>query len=168
MSEQSRFMLVASPLMEHSPAFDRAAALAKAEDAALHIVAFDYLEGLATASLVNEKALEQMRLGYVDRHRQWLEEQARPLRKIGVKVTTEVTWVERPLEEILIHLKEQPMDVLIKALEPHSMLSRLMFTPLDVHLLRECPVPLHFVSHAVHALPRRIVAAVDPFHRDDQ
>ena len=167
MSEQSRFMLVASPLMEHSPAFDRAAALAKAEDAALHIVAFDYLEGLATASLVNEKALEQMRLGYVDRHRQWLEDQARPLRKIGVHVTTEVTWVERPLEEILIHLKEQPMDVLIKALEPHSMLSRLMFTPLDVHLLRECPVPLHFVSHAAHALPRKIVAAVDPFHRDD-
>jgi universal stress protein E len=160
-------MLVASPLMEHSPAFDRAAALAKAEDAALHIVAFDYLEGLATASLVNEKALEQMRLGYVDRHRQWLEDQARPLRKIGVHVTTEVTWVERPLEEILIHLKEQPMDVLIKALEPHSMLSRLMFTPLDVHLLRECPVPLHFVSHAARALPRKIVAAVDPFHRDD-
>lgn len=167
MSGQSRFMLVASPLMVHSPAFDRAAALAKAEDAALHIVAFDYLEGLATASLVNEKALEQMRLGYVDRHRQWLEEQARPLRKIGVHVTTEVTWVERPLEEILIHLKEQPMDVLIKALEHESLLSRLMFTPLDVHLLRECPVPLHFVSHAVHALPRKIVAAVDPFHRDD-
>ncbi len=55
MSGQARFMLVASPLMEHSPAFDRAAALAKAEDAALHIVAFDYLEGLATAGLVNEK-----------------------------------------------------------------------------------------------------------------
>ena len=90
MSEQSRFMLVTSPLMEHSPALDRAAALAKAEGAALHIVAFDYLEGLATASLVNEKALEQMRLGYVDRHRQWLEDQARPLRKIGVHVTTEV------------------------------------------------------------------------------
>jgi universal stress protein E len=168
MSGQPRFMLVASPLMEHSPAFDRAAALAKAEDAALHIVAFDYLEGLATASMVNEKALEQMRLGYVERHRQWLEEQAHPLRKIGVPVTTEVAWVENPLEEILIHLKEQPMDVLIKALDHPSRLSRLVFTPLDVHLLRECPVPLHFVSHATRALPRKIVAAIDPFHRDDQ
>ncbi|PMU12674.1 MULTISPECIES: universal stress protein [unclassified Pseudomonas] len=168
MSEQSRFMLVASPLMENSPAFDRAAALAKAEDAALHIVAFDYLEGLATAGMVNEQALEQMRLGYVERHRQWLEEQARPLRKIGVTVTTEVVWVERPLQEILIHLKEQPMAVLIKALEPSSRLSRMMFTPLDIHLLRECQVPLHFVSHVQHALPRRIVAAVDPFHRDGQ
>lgn len=35
-------------------------------------------------------------------------------------------------------------------------------------MLRECPVPLHFVSHLQHALPRKIVAAVDPFHRDDQ
>lgn len=52
-----------------------------------------------------------MRLGYVDRHRHWLEDQAWPLRKIGITVTTEVTWVQNPLEEILIHLKEQPMDV---------------------------------------------------------
>lgn len=164
MSGQSRFMLVVSPLMEHSAAFDRAAALARAEGAALHIVAFDYLEGLATASLVNEQALEQMRLGYVERHRQWLEEQARPLRKLGLTVTTEVTWVENPLQEILIHLKEQPMDALIKALKHESLISRLMFTPLDVHLLRESQVPLHFVSHDARALPRRIVAAVDPFH----
>ncbi|MBV7572689.1 universal stress protein [Pseudomonas sp. PDM32] len=168
MSDQLRFMLVVSPLMENSPAFDRAAALAKASDAALHIVAFDYLEGLATAGMVNGQALEQMRLGYVERHRQWLEDQARPLRKIGVHVTTEVVWVERPLQEILIHLKEQPMAVLIKALEHESLLSRLMFTPLDIHLLRECPVPLHFVSHSHNTLPRKIVAAVDPFHSDEQ
>lgn len=166
MSDQLRFMLVVSPLMENSPAFDRAAALAKASGAALHIVAFDYLEGLATAGLVNGQALEQMRLGYVERHRQWLEDQARPLRKIGVHVTTEVVWVERALQEILIHLKEQPMAVLIKALEHESLLSRLMFTPLDIHLLHECPVPLHFVSHVHNALPRKIVAAVDPFHSD--
>lgn len=164
MSDQPRFMLVVPPLMENSPAFDRAAALAKAAGAALHIVAFDYLEGLATAALVNEQALEQMRLGYVERHRQWLEDQARPLRKIGVTVTTEVVWVEAPLQEILIHLQEQPMAALIKALEHESRLSRLFFTPLDIHLLRECPVPVHFVSHLHNALPRKVVAAVDPFH----
>jgi len=72
------------------------------------------------------------------------------------------------LQEILIHIKEQPMALLIKALEHESLLSRLMFTPLDIHLLRECPVPLHFVSQVQHDLPRRIVAAVDPFHRDGE
>lgn len=167
MSAQDRYLLLVSPLMEHSPAYDRAAALAKAGGAALHILAFDYLEGLATAGLVNEQALEQMRIGYVERHRQWLEDQARPLRKLGLTVTTEVAWVERPLQEILVRLKEEPMAVVIKALEHQSLLSRLMFTPLDVHLIRECPVPLHFVSAALHALPRRIVAAVDPFHHEE-
>lgn len=167
MSAQARFLLLVSPLMEHSPAFDRAAALAKAEGAGLHILAFDYLEGLATAGLVNEQALEQMRIGYVERHHQWLEDQARPLRNLGLTVTTEVAWVERPLQEILIRLKEEPMAVVIKALEHESLLSRLLFTPLDVHLIRECPVPLHFVSGAPHALPRKIVAAVDPFHHDE-
>ena len=88
MSDQPRPMLVAAPLTQSTPAFDRPAALAHASNAALHIVAFDYLEGLATAGMVNEQALEQMRLGYVERHRQWLEDQARPLRKIGVHVTT--------------------------------------------------------------------------------
>ncbi|WP_460136212.1 universal stress protein [Pseudomonas sp. S1_E04] len=168
MSAQARYLLLVSPLMEHSPAFERAAALAKAQGAALHILAFDYLEGLATAGLVNEQALEQMRIGYVERHHQWLEAQAMPLRKRGLTVTTEVAWVERPLQEILIRLKEEPMAVVIKALEHESLLSRLMFTPMDVHLIRECPVPLHFVSAVQHALPRRIVAAVDPFHHDER
>ena len=104
MSEQLRYMLVAPPLMETNPAFDRAAALAKAEGAALHIVAFDYLEGLATASLVDEDALEVMRVGYVERHRQWLEEQAQTLRESGLTVTSEVAWIDDPLKEILIHL----------------------------------------------------------------
>ncbi|MCK1784836.1 universal stress protein [Pseudomonas sp. TNT11] len=167
MSAQARYLLLVSPLMEHSPAFDRAAALAKAEGAALHILAFDYLEGLATAGLVNEQALEQMRIGYVERHHQWLEDQARPLRNLGLTVTTEVAWVESPLQELLIRLKEEPMALVIKALEHESLLSRFIFTPLDVHLIRECPVPLHFVSGAQHALPRKIVAAVDPFHHDE-
>ncbi|MBN2975693.1 universal stress protein [Pseudomonas lactucae] len=166
MPAQARFLLLVTPLMERSPALERAAALAKAEGAALHILAFDYLEGLATAGLVNEQALEQMRLGYVERHQHWLEDQARPLRNLGLTVTTEVVWVEHPLKELLLRLKEEPMALVIKALEHESWLSRLMFTPLDVHLLRECPVPLHFVSKVRHALPRKIVAAVDPFHRD--
>jgi universal stress protein E len=79
--------------------------------------------------VVNDEAREQMRIDYVERHRQWLEAQARPLRKIGIPVTTEVVWVERPLQEILIHIKEQPMALLIKALEHETLLSRLMFTP---------------------------------------
>lgn len=129
---------------------DVAAALAKAEGAALHILAFDCLEGLATAGLVNEQALEQMRLGYVERH-QWLEDQARRCATSSM-VTTEVAWGGTPAAGDIT--MEEPMAAVIKALEHESLLSRLMFTPLDVHLARECPVPLHF-AQAVRNMPAR-------------
>ncbi|MCS3471577.1 universal stress protein E [Pseudomonas sp. JUb42] len=166
MYEQPRFMLIASSQLQTSAILDRAAALATAHDAALHIVAFDYLEGLATADLVSEQVREVMRANYLERHRDWLEQHASLLREQGLSVTTEVIWVDNPLDEILIHLQEQPMTALIKPIEYQSQLSRLFFTPLDIQLLRKCPTPLHFVSDVKHALPRRILAAVDPFHRD--
>ncbi|PSS57901.1 universal stress protein [Pseudomonas sp. BBP2017] len=168
MANTQRLLLVASPLMRHAPAFDRAAALAKAKGMALHILAFDYLEGLASAGLVNEQALAVMREGYVKQHRQWLETQAVPMRRTGLTVTTEVVWVQHALDEILIHLREQPFAMLIKALEHESWWMRAMFTPLDVQLLRECRVPLHFVRKANHALPRTILAAVDLSAPEDQ
>ncbi|MEA1130629.1 hypothetical protein, partial [Klebsiella pneumoniae] len=66
MSEQLRFMLIVSPLLQTSPAFARAAALAKAAGAALHIVAFDYLEGLAAVSMLEEPVLKQLRQRYLE------------------------------------------------------------------------------------------------------
>ena len=61
MAEFERILLIAPPFMNRTPAFDRAASLAKAKSAALHIVAFDYVEGIANAGLVNPTAIEEMR-----------------------------------------------------------------------------------------------------------
>lgn len=168
MSMSDRLLLVASPLMHRTSAFDRAAALAKAQGVPLHIVAFDYVDGLATAGLVNEEALAEMRTGYLLRHRQWLEEQADSIRVRGIDVTTEVIWVQRPLEEILQHVKELNPIMLIKDLEHESLLSRTLFTPMDLHLLRACPTPVHFVSQIKHSTPRKVLAAVDPFRTQEQ
>lgn len=168
MQTPQRLLLIASPLMRRTPVYDRAAALAKAKGMALHIVAFDYVEGLATAGLVNEQALAAMREGYVQQHRDWLEAQAQPMRRTGLTVTTEVLWVQHPLNEILVHLREQPFAMLIKAFEHEPWWARAMFTSLDIQLLRETRVPLHLVHKASHALPRRILAAVDLSRPEDQ
>lgn len=168
METPQRLLLIASPLMRRTPVYDRAAALAKAKGMALHIVAFDYLEGLATAGLVNDQALAVMREGYVQQHREWLETQALPMRRNGVTVTTEVVWVQHPLKEILVHLREQPFAMLIKAFEHEPWWMRAMFTSLDIQLLRETRIPLHLVHKASNALPRRILAAVDLSRPEDQ
>ncbi|WP_194789977.1 universal stress protein [Pseudomonas sp. UFMG81] len=168
MDNPQRLLLIASSLMRRTPAFDRAAALAKAKGMALHIIAFDYLEGLATASLVNDQALAVLREGYVQQHREWLETQALPMRRNGLTVTTEVVWVQRPLDEILIHLREQPFTMLIKAFEHEPWWIRAMFTSLDIQLLRETRIPVHLVHYARHALPRKILAAVDLSQPENQ
>jgi universal stress protein E len=168
MSDADRLMLIAPSILKKTPAFARAQALAKAQDAPLHIVAFDYVDGLATAGMVDERTLEDMREGYLDRHRQWLEQLALPMRHVGIHVTTEVVWVQRPLDELIEHIRELKPSLVIKDLEHESWLSRILFTSLDVRLLHDSPVPLHLVADVEHPLPRRIVAAVDPFRPEEQ
>jgi universal stress protein E len=162
-----RLLLVAPPHMHGSPAFDRAAALAKAMDAALHIVAFDYLEAVDAAGLVSEEALSAVRSAYVERHRSWLEEKAQALRNRGLHVTTEAIWVRQPYKEILLHVQEMGAAMVIKDVQHEPTLKRAFVTPLDWQLLRDCPVPLHLVGHARHARPRLIVAAVDLLHESE-
>jgi universal stress protein E len=168
MAEIERILLIAPPLMNRTPAFDRAASLAKAKSAALHIVAFDYVEGIANAGLVNETAIEEMRQGYLLRHREWLDEQAVGIRHMGVQVTTEVVWVKHPFEEILVHIRGIDPVMVVKDLQHESWLTRALFTSLDMRLLHSCPTPLHLVAEVQHGIPRKILAAVDPFRVDDQ
>jgi len=52
-------------------------------------------------------------------------------------------------------------DLLIKEVQHESALKRAFFTPLDWHLLRDCPVPVYLLGETGHALPRKVVAAVD-------
>ena len=91
--------------------------------------------------MVNDQALAVMRDGYVRQHREWLETQALSMRRNGVTVTTEVVWVQNPLDEIPVHLREQKFAMLIKALEHEPWWVRAMFTSLDIQLLRETSIP---------------------------
>ncbi|MDH0747209.1 universal stress protein [Pseudomonas sp. GD03842] len=168
MADIERLLLIAPPLMQRTPAFDRAAALAKVKSAALHIVAFDYVEGIASAGLVNETAIKEVREGYLHSHRQWLDEQAKGIHHMGVQITTEVMWVKRPQEEILTHVRDMKPAMVIKDLQHESWLTRALFTTLDMRLLYDCEAPLHLVAKVQHGIPRKIVAAVDPFRLDDQ
>jgi universal stress protein E len=63
-------------------------------------------------------------------------------------------------QDILDHVKELQPDLLIKEIQQESALKRAFFTPLDWHLLRHCPIPVYLVGGG-HALPRKVVAAVD-------
>ncbi|RMH85902.1 universal stress protein [Pseudomonas sp. AOB-7] len=160
MGQYQRLFLIADPAMRHSQALQRAAALAEASGAALHITAF--VEPFATFALLEKSVREQIREDHLREHREWLADEAGLLRSKGLKVTTEAVWTNQTLKEILLHVSEMQPDLLIKDVQHEPALKRAFVTPLDWHLLRECPAPVHLIGALTHALPRKVVAAVDP------
>ncbi len=65
--------------------------------------------------------------------------------------------------DILRTVETLKQDLLIQDVELEPVLKMVFITPLDCHLLQECTVPLHLVNQVRHELPRRVVAAIDPF-----
>ena len=158
MSQYQRLLLIINPALRHSPAINHAAALTKASGASLHIAAF--VKPLEILSLLDEGVQEKARESYLQDHRDWLKNQATNLNALGLKVTTEVMWADDMKQDILDHVTEMQPDLLIKEVQHESALKRAFFTPLDWHLLRHCPIPVYLVGGG-HALPRKVVAAVD-------
>lgn len=159
MSQYRRLLLIVHLALGHSPAINQAAALAKASGASLHIAAL--IPSLKLLSLIDEVNRQKTREHYLGNHRDWLNDQANMVRGKGVNVTTEVAWADDMEQDILDYVTELQPDLLIKEIQQESAFKRAFFTPLDWRLLRNSAVPIYLVGGSVHALPRKVVAAVD-------
>lgn len=162
MSQYQRLFLIVGPAMRHTPAMERAVALAKATDAVLQITVF--IEDVDILGLMSGD--EHFREICQQENQKWLQDEAQLIRGNGVAVTTEVVLARDVLQEILQHVKDLQPDLVIKDVHHESALKRVFSTPLDWHLVRDCPVAVHLVSEVRCPLPRVIVAAVDLSHPD--
>ncbi|RBH55222.1 MULTISPECIES: universal stress protein [Pseudomonas] len=165
MSQYQRLLLITDQHLPHSPAAKRAAALAAASGAALHITAL--VQPPPRIHLIESGMDEQARAAYTDKYRVWLEGATESLRGSGLQLTTEALWTTQPLRDILVHAREIKPDLLIKDVYLEPLLRRVFTTPLDWQLLQESPVPVHLVNQIASALPRRVVAAVDTSTGDE-
>ncbi|MDE3738909.1 MULTISPECIES: universal stress protein [Pseudomonas] len=165
MSESGRVLLIGHTVQPHSAAFHRAVALARAGDIPLHIGIL--VEPLAITSM-DKELRERVRDSLVNgQHQRW-EGEVATLREKGVRATCSVSWTDDPLSEILRQVEEIKPEILVKDIHHESALRRVFTTPLDWHLLRDCPVPLHLVNEAGHPRPKLVVAAVDPTEPEAQ
>jgi universal stress protein E len=159
-----RILLVGHAEQQHSAAFSRAAALAMASGAPLHIAVL--VEPFLTYPLLAIELREQIRKSVLDEQRRRWNKEVEILKDKGVQATCSVVWTENMHEEIIRHVQEIQPDMLVKDIQREPVLKRAFVTPLDWHLLRECPVPLHLVNDARHPKPQVVVAAVDPSDPD--
>lgn len=169
MSQFKRLFVMLGPQMRHTPALQRAVALAQTSGALLDLNVF--VDDVDTFGLMND-GRERERL--LEHNRQWLADEVEQLRNDGLDVSTEMRLTRDPLASVLEQVEHLGCDLLVKDVQHEPILKRLLVTPLDWQLLKESPVAVHLVSDIRLPLPRQIAAAVDLHpvgdgeHLDDQ
>lgn len=158
-----RLLVVCEPDGSASPAFATAEALARSTGASVALCTFDHRESIELLGLVDRPAMDKARDAFVQERRAAIRRLADALEAKGIQATADAAWCRPVHEEILRRIEQQRPDLVIKdaAYEP-QLLKRMLFTPTDWHLMRQCPVPLLLVQAGAQTVPKRIVAAVDP------
>lgn len=161
MSQYQRILLIADPSLYRTPAYERAAWLAKTTGAALHIALFDHSAAIVAIGLVDRKAAQSARETWQAQRCAWLAETAAVLRARGIHVTTDVVWAHPVLDEMLEQIGEYRPDLIIKDAQQDLALRRLLLNPLDWNLVRDCAPPVLLVGADDAVAPRRVLVAVD-------
>lgn len=163
MSSYQRILLLASASMQRTPAFERAAWLARTTGASLQISIVDYDRSSHDKPVTNPFGTN-LSNRFVEEVHLWLANEVEQLLDAHVEASAQAVWVPSVIDEIMEQVDELRPDIVIKDADTAT-LRRFQRSPLDVQLLRECPVPLMLVDRASQAAPQRVLAAVD-FERE--
>lgn len=145
-----------------SPALQRATALARQTGATVHLCVVEYNAAVAAVGYFSQTVSDLARQTLLaDSHRQ-LQARIDALDAEPVQVGGEVLWGWPPQEPMLAAVRRLQPDLVIKDIELEPILKRLVLTPVDWHLLRDCPAPLMLVNPQSRPLPTRLLAAVEP------
>lgn len=164
MDKYRKILLMVDRSMKQTPAFRRAHALARSSGASLLLCLFDHHNAVRAASLLNQEVGQLAQDAFLREKAAWLEDVALDLREEGLSVTTEVIWGAPLHEQVIAKVTATTPDLVIKDVHYEPLLKRVLFTPLDWHLLRLCPSPLLLVNAQSGKEAKRVIAAVDPGH----
>lgn len=109
MSQFKRLFVMLGPQMRHTPALQRAAALAESSGALLDINVF--VDDVDTFGLMSD-GRERERL--LSDNRQWLADEAEQLSDAGVDVSTELLLTRDPLGSVLERVERLGCDLLVR------------------------------------------------------
>ncbi|MBU6509323.1 MAG: universal stress protein [Gammaproteobacteria bacterium] len=157
MTKSPSLMVILDAELCRTPALLRAAALARQSGDRLLLALFEFDHLLARAA---RRGFDLN--AYLEGRRLKLEEFAAPLRSDGLAVDTRLFWGRPKVLHMLFAVLAEKPELVFKDAHPEAVLPRLLYTPQDLDLMRQCPEPLMLVRLSDREFPRRILAAVDP------
>lgn len=156
-------ILVALDSLELKPMLaERAGALAARLGAELRVEAFLYGGSLARAATLESADLRARMHGELQAGQRSLLAATAALRAQGLKVGVALAWGAPPADAISARARQLRPLAVMRVVGEDPGLQRLVSTPLDWQLLRECPAPVMLVNSRASTTPQRIIAAVDP------
>jgi universal stress protein E len=155
---------IADPSAGMNKAVRRASALARTTGARLEL--FNAIPMSVSDGSAHAAAEHFTRLAVAENKR-LLERTANRLRREEIIVDTTVQSGYPVHEAILRQIRLTKPDLLVIEARRLSVLARLLLTQTDFELIRHCPIPLLIVKGKGAWRRPRILAALDPFHRND-
>jgi universal stress protein E len=164
----SPVLVVTDPADAEGLAVVRGRRVAAALGRPLHLFASEFDQAMEGSHFRVTERLEAARQARVGARRQQLEALAGPLREAGLAVTVDAVY-ENPAHEAIARaaLRHDAAFVVMRT-HHHAWLERATLSAADWQLIRICPAPLLLVKDGEWAERPRLLAAVDPSHRDDR
>lgn len=159
MQRFKNILLLAHGDADPAPVLQRAAHLAKANDARLTVM--DVIDPIDDARRLEERLGLDLTATVRDRRLEALHRLTAPWADNGVLIHTKVA-TGTPFIEAIRAVRNNGFDLLIKAAEPPAGTLQRLFGSLDLHLLRKCPCPVWIDRPGMRESYRSVLAAVDP------
>lgn len=149
------------PTIDQQPALIKAIALAKKFDASIELFLVVHESNLINKWFNHEDSQEKIITHYLKTQQRWLDTYITDVVHEKIPVSSEVRWHKPLYAEIIKKIDECQADLLIKTTHQHPTLNKLLFSPNDWQLLKNCPVPLLLVKENTPDNYNNIMAAVD-------
>ncbi|MBT4163112.1 MAG: universal stress protein UspE [Gammaproteobacteria bacterium] len=160
MRRLDNILVVLDPQQEEQPALARAAYLAEASGASLHLFLCAYDASIGIATFLTGGQRDTFIQTIVDGSRVMVERLVAPYIDKGLVITFDVVWDRQPVEAVLQQCKEDEYDLLVKHAQHHGR-AEAMFNHADWNLLRYSPCPVLLVKDGQWDEVGQVLAAVD-------
>lgn len=157
-------MVIVDPSLRRTPAVLRAAEIAHASGASLHMLAFDDPPGLDATLFESGEAAATARKTHEAERTRALDEIARIPRELGIKVDTRIVWGRQTDHQLASAVAALAPDLVIRDVHREPAIRRLILGSRDWAFIALCPSPLLLVHDVPIHKPRRVLAAIDPAH----
>jgi universal stress protein E len=155
-----KIFVVLEPGQEEQPALERAAYIAEATGAALHLFMCAYDRAIGIATFLSGSQRSTFVQTIVDGSQVMVDRFTVPLIEKEIPVTTEVVWDRHASDAIVAAAAEDDYDLLMKC-GRHIIRADRMFNHIDLSVVRYSPCPVMLVKKGQWDEVGQVLAAID-------